>query len=129
MSATVKFPVAVPTLDMIANASDGLDRLPFETLVALRMKAAAALASIESAQLLVVNRPDRKTIGADLGETINAGGEDMLTVAEAAKLLRRSTRWIWRNKRRLPFVKEITSRSMLCSKRGVEAWLASRKVS
>jgi hypothetical protein len=51
---------------------------------------------------------------------------DLITVAEAAKILRRSRRWIWRQKRKLPFIHEISPRSLLCSRRGIARWLAAR---
>lgn len=117
MSAAVKFPVGVPSLDLITSAPDCLDQLPYGALTALKAKAAATLAVIESAQLLAINRADRKMVEAD---------DEMLTEAEAAKLIRRSSRWIWKNKHRLPFVRHISSRSMLCSKNGIEKWLAKK---
>ena len=51
--------------------------------------------------------------------------DDLITVAEAAKILRRSPRWFWRHKRKLPFIHEISPRSLLCSKRGIANWLAA----
>jgi len=86
--------------------------------------------------LLAQNAAVQSTLTARLscapaGDTNGAGAahveDEMLTVAEAAKLLRREPRWIWRHKN-LPFVRRISARSLLCSKRGVETWLASRKV-
>jgi hypothetical protein len=54
--------------------------------------------------------------------------DDLITVAEAAAILRRSRRWIWRHKRKLPFIHEISPRSLLCSKRGIANWLAAHAV-
>jgi helix-turn-helix protein len=54
--------------------------------------------------------------------------DTMLTVEEAAKLIRRDRRWIWRHKKTLPFVKQISGKSLLVSKRGLERWLASRRL-
>jgi len=120
MSAAVKSPavVEVPPLDAIVNAPD-LAQLPFETLTALRVKCAATLAAIESAQLVAVNRPDRKII--DIAD------DQMLTVAEACGLLRCQPRFIWRNKKKLPFVRVLGPRSLRCSRQGIESWLSARK--
>ena len=52
--------------------------------------------------------------------------DEMLTTAEAAKLLRRSPRWLYRNAHRLPFVRRLSRKSMLHSKRGIERYLARR---
>jgi hypothetical protein len=54
--------------------------------------------------------------------------DQWLTCEEAAKLLHRSPRWIWRGKAKLPFVRVISGRSLLCSRQGIEKWLAGRKV-
>jgi hypothetical protein len=43
-------------------------------------------------------------------------------------MLRRSRQWIYRNQHRLPFVKRISRKSLLCSEAGLKQWLASRKV-
>jgi predicted DNA-binding transcriptional regulator AlpA len=51
----------------------------------------------------------------------------MLTTEEAAALLRRSPRWIYRNARKLPFVRRLSARSMVHSRKGIERYLASRK--
>jgi hypothetical protein len=51
--------------------------------------------------------------------------DDLITTDEAAKLLRRSRRWLYRHKRKLPFIHEISPRSLLCSKRGIANWLAA----
>jgi hypothetical protein len=55
--------------------------------------------------------------------------DDLITTDEAAKLLRRSRRWLWRHKRKLPFIHEISPRSLLCSRRGIARWLAARAAS
>jgi|SRR5271166_2329047 len=51
----------------------------------------------------------------------------MLTIDEAAAILRRGRQWIYRNAHRLPFVKRISRKSLLCSEAGITHWLAARK--
>ena len=51
----------------------------------------------------------------------------MLSAEEAASILRRKRRWIYRNAHRLPFVRRLSARSMLHSKQGIERYLASRR--
>lgn len=53
--------------------------------------------------------------------------DEMLTTEEAAAMLRRSPRWIYRNARRLPFIHRPSPRSMLHSKKGIARYLASHK--
>jgi hypothetical protein len=57
----------------------------------------------------------------------NDESDTMLTTEEAAQLLRRSPKWIYRNAKRLSFVKRLSARSMVHSKRGIERYLATRK--
>jgi hypothetical protein len=117
MGAAPKYLLAVPTIDLIVGEPDLLDRLPLETLTALRVKCAQAMALVESAQLVAVNRAN--------GKTIEAADDEMLTAAEGAALLRRKRSWLYRNWRRLPFVKRTGPRSpLLCSKAGIQRYLA-----
>jgi len=51
----------------------------------------------------------------------------MLTPDEAATVLRRPRRWIYRNAKRLPFVRRISRKTLLCSELGIRRWLATRK--
>lgn len=78
----------------------------------------AAWQSQLAARLMAVPAPAPQPATAD---------DEMLTTEEAAKLLRRAPSWIYRNAHKLPFVKRLSARSMLHSKKGVERYLASRK--
>jgi len=111
----------IPALDAIAAEPGCLDRLPYEALTTLRARCAATLATIESAQLLAANggRRHRDEIGTET--------DRMLSPDEAAALLRRKRRWIYRNADRLPFVRRISRKSILCSERGLKSWLAAQK--
>jgi len=80
------------------------------------LAALAALQGALAARLLV----------APVVAPANGEGDTMLTTKEAAKLLCRSPRWIYRHKH-LPFVKPLSARSMVHSKRGIERYLATRK--
>jgi hypothetical protein len=99
----------------------GLDRLPYEALTRLRAKCAATLATIESAQLIAANVARRQK------DDIGTETDRMLTPDEAAVMLRRSRQWIYRNAHRLPFVKRLSRKSLLCSEAGMKQWLASRR--
>lgn len=47
----------------------------------------------------------------------------MLKPAEASEILRRDLRWIYRHKKTLPFVVQITKRSIVCDERRMLLWL------
>ena len=111
---------AVPSLDQLARDPSAALGLPPAALTALHMQASAALSAIglawaSSAQ--ITQGTSQETADAD----------QMLTVDEAAELLRRKRRWISRHAATLPFVRRLTPRSLLCSRRGVERWLAARR--
>jgi helix-turn-helix protein len=105
-----------PTLDLVARDPDCLAGQPSEVLVKL-------MAQIAAAQSAVVARLLAPATGATKAEP-----DEMLTVQEASKLIRRDRQWIWRHKKSLPFVKQISGKSLLVSKNGLESWLASRRL-
>ncbi|MBV8771496.1 MAG: helix-turn-helix domain-containing protein [Deltaproteobacteria bacterium] len=51
-----------------------------------------------------------------------AADDESLTIEEAATLLRKSTKWIYRHRERLPFIRKIGPRSYLVSKSGLLRW-------
>jgi len=112
--------VPVPSLDEIARNPACADGLQPETLAKL-------LAQIAAAQSVVAARLVAATIVNGNG-TVPVEADEMLTVAEAAKVLRKTARWIWRRKKTLPFVRQINRRSMLVSKRELMKWIARQGV-
>jgi predicted DNA-binding transcriptional regulator AlpA len=51
----------------------------------------------------------------------------MLTVKECAERLRRSTKWVYRRNKTLPFARCLGPRSWVFSQKGLEKWLSSRR--
>jgi predicted DNA-binding transcriptional regulator AlpA len=51
----------------------------------------------------------------------------MLTVRECAERLRRSTKWVYRRVKTLPFARSLGPRSWVFSQRGLEKWLARQR--
>ncbi len=114
-----------PTLDMIATTSGCAAGLPTEVLTELLAQTAAVQSALVASLL-----------AAGLGSTNGNGAiaqpvetdDRMLTVAEAAALLRKKPRWIYRSAKRLPWVKRLSGKSLLCSEQGLRKWLASARV-
>jgi excisionase family DNA binding protein len=48
--------------------------------------------------------------------------DSQLTIEEAAQLLRRSTKWLYRHKKQLTFIRKIGPRSYLISKSALIRW-------
>jgi hypothetical protein len=53
--------------------------------------------------------------------------DKMLTASEAAARLRRSTKWLSRHRKSLPFARKLSERSWIYSKQGLRRWLARQK--
>jgi hypothetical protein len=60
-------------------------------------------------------------------EPVDDGDDLLLTTEEAAKLLRRSTKWISRHRRSLPFARKLSERSWVYSELGLRKWLSRQK--
>jgi hypothetical protein len=110
-----------PTLDMVLTTPQAAAALDRDTLAQLLAEAAAVQSTL-TARLL-----QAAPVAAANGAGAAHVDDELLTVRQAAGLLRREPRWIWRHKR-LPFVRQISSRSLLISRRELEKWLASRRV-
>ena len=60
-------------------------------------------------------------------EAVPDGEDHLLTAQEAATILRRSRKWLSRNRRRLPFARRLGPRSWTYSEQGLRRWLARQK--
>lgn len=92
----------VPTLDAIAVDAALVDGLPLQVVAALMSRCAAVQSALAAAQLAGVTDGSAPHDDAPTPEA-----DRMLLPAEAAVLLRRQVRWIYRNADRLPFVKHL----------------------
>jgi hypothetical protein len=53
---------------------------------------------------------------------------DLLTVAEAAELLRVSPRWLYRQAKNLPFARKLSRKVLRFSRSGIIRWLATKRL-
>lgn len=112
-----EFPIAVPSLDEVAVDPRRLAGLSSDAIKALLMRNAVVQSALAAALQSAPNQTPQPFPEEDR----------MLTPDEAAQILRRSRLWVYRNANRLPFVKRISRKSLLCSEAGVKRWLATRK--
>lgn len=111
----------LPSLDEIAREPQRLDGLDLITLSALALRANAVAGAIAT-RLLV------HTAGKPAEARVEPPADDrLLKPAEAAVLLRVTPRWIYRNAAKLPFVRRVGPRALLCSERGLKKYLARRQ--
>ena len=60
-------------------------------------------------------------------EAVDDHDDRLLTAVEASAVLRRSTKWISRHRRNLPFARKLSERSWVYSEQGLRRWLARKK--
>jgi predicted DNA-binding transcriptional regulator AlpA len=119
LAAHVKSLALVPSLDEIARNPHCVAGLPQSSVRDLLRRLAVA-----QSILVVELGPEESSRQSEA--TGQAEDDRMLTAKEAAELLRRSPRWLYRNRKKLPFVRPLSTRSFLCSERGIRQWLNRR---
>jgi predicted DNA-binding transcriptional regulator AlpA len=62
-----------------------------------------------------------------IAETTTETDDRLLTVEECAARLRKSTKWVYRRTKTLPFARCLGPRSWLFSQKGLERWLARQR--
>lgn len=60
-------------------------------------------------------------------EPVSDEPDVMLTASEAAERLRRSTKWLSRHRKSLPFARRLASRSWIYSEAGLTKWLSRKQ--
>lgn len=53
--------------------------------------------------------------------------DDLLTIDEAAALLRVSPRWLYRHAKKLPFARKLSRKVLRFSRAGISRWLATKR--
>jgi hypothetical protein len=96
---------------------DGLSREELASLIGAAVTRWLLMMPTHPASSLAGPQDEAKRIVAD---------DEMLKVEEAAALIRRTPRWIYRHVHKLPFVVRISPKALLCSKRGIQTWLTSK---
>lgn len=102
---------------MNAIQIDGLSREELASLIGAAVTRWLLMMPTNPAPSLAGPQDEAKRIVAD---------DEMLKVEEAAALIRRTPRWIYRHVHKLPFVVRISPKALLCSKRGIQSWLTSK---
>jgi hypothetical protein len=106
-----------PTLDELVVDSTRALGLSSDAIAVLMAKNAAVVTALAAA--LAVSKSEKKHKDEPIAN------DRMLTPNEAASLLRRKPRWIYRNADRLPFVKRVSAKSLLISETNLQKWLAA----
>jgi hypothetical protein len=111
---------ARPTLDTLLTSPAIANKLPREVLSDLLAQNAAVQSILVAA--LVSN-------GAASAKTADpADDAKWITPAEAAIIIRKDVRWIYRHAASLPWCRRISRKSMLCSERVLRLWVEKQRV-
>jgi len=113
---------------MSREPSPQLELPPVEAVATLRPDVLPALAlHLAALQAAVAARLASSCLAEQVGRHDPAAdGDEYLTTAEAAALLKVSSKWIYRRSSRLPFVRKLSRRELRCSRRGLERFMATR---
>lgn len=106
---------AVPSLDELARDPSLATGLPAHTLKSLMLRTAALLAVLAAAE----EQPTTATPAA-------YEPDKWISADEAAALLQKPRRWIVDNADRLPWVRRVSRKKLLCSEAGLRKWLVKR---
>jgi excisionase family DNA binding protein len=102
-------------------------------------QAAALLGRLSSVQALLVERVATSRVSVGEGQSSSqaeapatpapAWSEaDLLTVDEAAALLRVSPRWLYRHAQTLPFARKLSRKVLRFSRAGLQRWLPTKRL-
>lgn len=109
----------LPTLDQVLADPGVAADLSSESIAKLLAQVAVVQSAITARLVLAAAAENGNGSSAPVGD-------EMLTIKEVAKLLRREPRWIWRNKSRLPFLRRVgNGRGLLASRRELDKYMAA----
>ena len=80
--------------------------------------AALAARLLAEASVVVVNDHGKAPVEPDT----------TLTVKEIAEVLHRTERWVWRNQKKLPFLRRVGGRGLIASRRDLDKWLLAQRI-
>jgi hypothetical protein len=110
--------VAIPSLDAIAVDAALADGLPTEVLAALMQRCAIVVTTL-AAQQAAQARAQSLAATSAADRTLNAD--------EIAAALGTNRRWVFRNARRLPFVRRVSRKCVVGSEAGLRRWREVQK--
>lgn len=113
-------PIEIPSLDAIATNPARAVGLSRTVLTALLLRAAV----VQSA-LGVALAAETETL--DTAVQPSSAADRWLSADEAAALLHQPRRWLFEHADRLPFVRRLSKKALLCSANGLQAWIQSQK--
>ena len=109
-----------PTIDEVVQDPRRAKSLPEDVLTALLARCGEAQGIITAALIMA----GAKTVRSSRAEVDLI--DKMLTVKEAAEILREPARWFYRNAQKHSFIRRMSRKKLLVSEKGLRQWLASR---
>jgi hypothetical protein len=109
----------VPAFDQLIADPSQVSRLSLGVLIALQTRCAAALTVIATAI--------SDKVLQDAGRSQQAGSDRPLDADQIAVELGQSRRWVFRNSKKLPFVRRISRKALVCSEAALRRWKEAQK--
>jgi hypothetical protein len=107
------------TLDVLADSPQRALDLPPGEAMSLLARAATVQAALMARVVTVNSNPTQSTAAE--------ADDRMLSVIEIAAVLKRPAAWIVRNRRKLPFIHQVSPKTFVASERAIRRWLNSRR--
>jgi hypothetical protein len=117
---------AALSLDQLNTDPSQASRLSLSVLSVLQAQCAAAQARYAATQSLIAAAIFDKTYQATV-EHPQQSRDRILDADQIAVALGRSRRWVFRNAKRLPFVRRISRKALTCSEAALLRWREAQK--
>ena len=115
----------VPSLEELLRDPSRLDNLDQAALAALALKASTAAALI-AARLTVAAASSPAPVKSPRPARQLQQDGPTVSADEAAALLCKPRRWLFTHAGRLPFVRRISRKHLVCDEVGLRAWIAAK---
>jgi hypothetical protein len=117
----------VPTFDQLAADPTQASRLSLSVLSALQAQCAAAQARYAATQSAIAAAIFDRAYQATAERSQQGTSDRTLDADQIAEALGRNRRWVFRNAKRLPFVRRITRKALSCSEAALLRWREAQR--
>lgn len=116
---------AIPSLDELLRDPSRLDGLDQGALAALALRAASATALVTARMSVAASAGPVPAKAPRAARQLPQDGPT-ISADEAAALLCKPRRWLFTHAHRLPFVRRISRKHLVCDEAGLRAWIAAK---
>ena len=115
------------SLDQLVADASQASRLSLGVLSALQTQCAAVQARWAATQSAIAAAIFDKVYQATVGRPQQSTSDRTLDADQIAAALGRNRRWVFRNAKKLPFMRRISRKAVACSEAALIRWLEAQK--